>query len=584
MLINLQELFAALRNIARAGEPASKDYVTHISLDIIVCVVETATSSAARMRSFEFIDSRAPDNQQRRIQFLARSHAARAARHRSRIQPFEQRRSNSSDGEHIPSERDDGAQHQGRPHVNWTKRHTQANIILRPGPIPRAVSPTFGALNMTLPSWRPHSEEAESLHYYLSFFAPQVMLPKDANDRFLACSQHPVIFHSLLYAALLHREILCGGNHHSAENRQMLLHKMKTIGLLRDLISTLEDRMIDVAVHAILHLLWEQASIDEMSDDNEQVLLFVPHLPSACWVNVYGKAKSVCPHLRALKVLVQRAGGLDKIAPDLVRELRVYVQLLLVVGTSRVMFADVSWLRFDLIMASAACVRPAFPYSARVDETRVLDLLATHFSVGAFPSFGCGLQLRHDLPCDALEIYDRMCMLDVLLPFCQSLRRGDAEYDVLLMARSGFYHRLLSLPSWDELPEVERSTSSRTTYELCRLTVLLYSSAVIYPMPAQSGWHLKRLTSMRAVLTTYTTRETQTWDGSLLVWCLCVCGIAAFRTRQQDFFQSFLEKTLHRLSLTNWPAVRKINRSFLWSDGACARGAAVLWDAIRMET
>ncbi|KAI7235686.1 hypothetical protein KC330_g4123 [Hortaea werneckii] len=172
---------------------------------------------------------------------------------------------------------------------------------------------------MTLPSWQPHSEEAESLHYYLSFFAPQVMLPKDANERFLACSQYTIIFHSLQYAALLHREILRGGDHHRTENRQMLLHKMKTIGLLRDLISTLEDHMIDVAVHTILHLLWEQASIDDASEDEERVLLFVPHLPSACWVNVYGKARGVSPHFKALEALIQRAGGLDRIAPDLVR-------------------------------------------------------------------------------------------------------------------------------------------------------------------------------------------------------------------------------------------------------------------------
>ncbi|KAI7109197.1 hypothetical protein KC340_g346 [Hortaea werneckii] len=340
---------------------------------------------------------------------------------------------------------------------------------------------------MILPSWQPHSEEAESLHYYLSFFAPQVMLPKDANDRFLACSQYPIIFHSLQYAAHLHREILRGGDHRRTENRQMLLHKTKTIGLLRDLISTLEDRMIDVAVHAILHLLWEQASIDDASEDEERVLLFVPHLPSACWVNVYGKARSVSPHFRALKTLVQRAGGLDRIAPDLVRQLRV----------------------FDLIMASAACVRPAFPYSARVDEGGVLDLLATHFGMGTFPSFGFGLQLRHALPSATLEVYDRMCMLDVLLPFCQSLRRGDAAYDVLLMARSGFYHRLLSLPPWDELPESEKCVSFRTTYELCRVTVLLYSSAVIYPMAPQSGWHLKRLANMRAVLASCTYLSSQ---------------------------------------------------------------------------
>ncbi|KAI6799088.1 hypothetical protein KC361_g3110 [Hortaea werneckii] len=512
------------------------------------------------MRSFEFIDSRAPDNQQRRNQFLARSHAARAGSRKGRTQSGKQDKGNSSYGKHIPNERD-AAQHQGHLHVVRAKRHAQPNLIIHSGPIPRAVSPTFGALTMTLPSWQPHSAEAESLHYYLSFFAPQVMLPQDANDRFLACSQHPIIYHSLQYAALLHREILCSRNDDRTENRQMLVHKMKTIGLLRDLISTLEDRMIDIAVHAVLHLLWEQASVNEASGDEEQVLLFVPHLPSACWINVYGRAKSVCPHLRALKVLVHRAGGLDKIAPDLVRELRV----------------------FDLIMASAACVRPAFPYSARVDEAGVLDLLATHFGMETFPSFGSGLQLRHELPTAALEVYDRMCMLDALLPFCQSLRRGDAEYDVLLMARSGFYHRLLSLPSWHELPEFEKRTISWTTYELCRITVLLYSSAVIYPMPAQCGWHLKRLGSMRAVLATYTAQKVQTLDDSLRIWCLCVGGIAAFGTSQRSFFQSSLEETLRRLSLTSYSAVGKLNRRFLWSDDACARGVAALWDAMGME-
>ena len=211
-------------------------------------------------------------------------------------------------------------------------------------------------------------------------------------------------------------------------------------------------------------------------------------------------------------------------------------------------------------------------------------MLATHFGMGTFPSFGFGLQLRHALPSATLEVYDRMCMLDVLLPFCQSLRRGDAAYDVLLMARSGFYHRLLSLPPWDELPESEKCVSFRTTYELCRVTVLLYSSAVIYPMAPQSGWHLKRLANMRAVLASCTVRETQALDDSLLVWCLCVGGVAAFRTSQRCFFQSFLEETLHRLRMTSRSAVRKINGRFLWSDDACERGAAVLWDAVGLGT
>ncbi|RMY56316.1 hypothetical protein D0865_03718 [Hortaea werneckii] len=292
---------------------------------------------------------------------------------------------------------------------------------------------------MTLPSWQPHSEEAESLHYYLSFFAPQVMLPKDANDRFLACSQYPIIFHSLQYAAHLHRGILRGGDHRRTENRQMLLHKTKTIGLLRDLISTLEDRMIDVVVHAILHLLWEQAPIDDASEDEKRVLLFVPHLPSACWVNVYGKARSVSPHFRALEMLVQRAGGLDRIAPDLVRQLRV----------------------FDLIMASAVCVRPAFPYSARVDEGGVLDLLATHFGMGTFPSFGSGLQLRHALPSAALEVYDRISQFK--FSRTSMVMANDPEMESFLNSLGDFDDQALDAAMFSNIDHIFSCTESNVS-------------------------------------------------------------------------------------------------------------------------
>ena len=91
---------------------------------------------------------------------------------------------------------------------------------------------------------------------------------------------------------------------------------------MQELISSLDERRIELALLAIVMLLREDTEATSSPNGVKQSLPFVPHMPHACWVNVFGKANVVKEHLRAIVALVHRAGGLDNVSSDVQRELR----------------------------------------------------------------------------------------------------------------------------------------------------------------------------------------------------------------------------------------------------------------------
>jgi hypothetical protein len=59
-------------------------------------------------------------------------------------------------------------------------------------------------------------------------------------------------------------------------------------------------------------------------------------------------------------------------------------------------------------------------------------------------------------------------------------------------------------------------------YECCRLTAILYSTAVIFPQPAHSGWHMKLVRDVMAVLTSEVVDDWCEFAPALLLWVLVV--------------------------------------------------------------
>lgn len=161
-------------------------------------------------------------------------------------------------------------------------------------------------------------------------------------------------------------------------------------------------------------------------------------------------------------------------------------------------------------------------------------------------------------------------------------RWSSSETEAIREALNDAHHRVTSLRSWHDLGEEDRAASYLATYECCRLTCRLYSNSIIFPVTVNE-WLLHLLQDIKALLLS---ANLQRWTDDtvpLLLWCLFVSSMAAYRTEESKFFEACLRKLLEENGLRTWKPVHKILQQFVWTDCGCAQGAAVIWDRCGME-
>jgi hypothetical protein len=134
---------------------------------------------------------------------------------------------------------------------------------------------------------------------------------------------------------------------------------------------------------------------------------------------------------------------------------------------------------------------------------------------------------------------------------------------------------------WQELCEARRGDASEV-YECCRLSALLYSTAIIFPISPHTGWYLPLLAKIKRLLETSDTLLYSEPDEvtHVVLWCLTVAGIAALRTEHRKWFENTLGAALRRNRFSAWEEVRDILGRFVWSDVACGPGAILLWERL----
>ena len=143
--------------------------------------------------------------------------------------------------------------------------------------------------------------------------------------------------------------------------------------------------------------------------------------------------------------------------------------------------------------------------------------------------------------------------------------------------------RIMALTPWNELSEDARGTSHFATYECCRLTAMLYSNSVLFPLPTASSWHIDLLLQIRRILAE---ARLQLWPddaGALLIWSLCIASIAAFWTDHKMYFIRELESALLAKGVASWSAFHAILKRFLWTDIACWAGGMDVWKSLQMN-
>lgn len=153
----------------------------------------------------------------------------------------------------------------------------------------------------------------------------------------------------------------------------------------------------------------------------------------------------------------------------------------------------------------------------------------------------------------------------------------------LLAVRNATVHRLLSLPTWEEIDDAEKKKTDNLTYEVCRITSVLYANAVLLGIPPHNGWHRMVVARLRTIIEVARLDHVSEDVPDFLIWSLVLAGIAAYRTPHRRFFEHALRTILLRSGLYSWRSVRAAVGQFLWADSACEHGVAVLWDAIDLE-
>ncbi|KAK4493789.1 hypothetical protein PRZ48_014974 [Zasmidium cellare] len=373
-------------------------------------------------------------------------------------------------------------------------------------------------------------------------------------DWFALYCQEPIVFHGFNVAAAMHDDLLSKKGRWS-KSSEIISHRGELLGRVGQLISNIEDSKLELAVFGIATLIVTTLQVGRSWPD--WVLLLSPHMPSANFDSVFGRTLVEPEPVKAMMQLVNRIGGLQKIRlPGLA-----------------IVAAGV-----DMRRAGQAGTKPFLPSLSKLHDD--ISLACIEVQADSKPGYGFSTHIPGGLPQTMLQALTFLCSVDALM----SLARDDVqlEYDRnhLVQARNATHHQILSLDRWGDLEEEQRSGCSREAYECCRLTSRLYSTAILWGMPPDTGWHYKIVRQVRDILEASQFHRWPQESARFLAWVLVMCGIASYRSADRRFFEQSLRVTLLRNGVTTLHQLKEVVSPFVWSEKACADGTAVLWDML----
>jgi hypothetical protein len=234
--------------------------------------------------------------------------------------------------------------------------------------------------------------------------------------------------------------------------------------------------------------------------------------------------------------------------------------------------------RADIVCASMELIQPGYPTRHPLDSLvasckHIMDMDALELS----RTLGQGFRilLQNGLQKDLRETLESISEITVALGHYQRGGRYAPSLSDIIAARTITQHRPLSLaPPFSDIPQPDECI-----YNATRVSALIYSDMVLFPLPPQAGVKPKLADMLRRALDCCTIQSC--WRGGshprLLLWTGVVGGIAASSTSQKPWYASRLHKLSTKLRIYDWELIKKILSSFLWWDYICEEPAKRLW-------
>jgi hypothetical protein len=176
---------------------------------------------------------------------------------------------------------------------------------------------------------------------------------------------------------------------------------------------------------------------------------------------------------------------------------------------------------------------------------------------------------------DLLDVLRAMSNLTIdIESYCQGAP-ATSDLATIIDKRNKIQHLLLSLPTYEELSSF--LVDSPSLYEPIRLTSLIYSLAVVIPLPPSRSPHQQLATLLQSILVQPHASACWEESPSLVLWCLILGGIAAFGTDCRNWYIQNIMALSARMGLYSWLDVASEMRRYLWLESACDVGGRELW-------
>jgi hypothetical protein len=182
---------------------------------------------------------------------------------------------------------------------------------------------------------------------------------------------------------------------------------------------------------------------------------------------------------------------------------------------------------------------------------------------------------------DVESIIRDMCDITVKIDnYCRGIA-STPTITVIINIRNATQHTLMSLPSADEIPCWEKGDRSR--YETLRIALILFSMAVVFPLPRITAVRARVVCSLKAAIEESDPEDIWVESPHVFLWILVLGGTSALGMEERGWFVRRLAHVSCTLSCSTWRDAEHIMSKHLWLQSACDGAGRELWEEVTWE-
>ncbi|KAL4868869.1 hypothetical protein BDV12DRAFT_208936 [Aspergillus spectabilis] len=371
---------------------------------------------------------------------------------------------------------------------------------------------------------------------------------------FLYSQSDPTLHNAMLFGSFSHRRALIKGqgDFYARDVKNMTLSLVNSISMINKDIQNPSRALVDEVILSVLCL----ANNDNPRGEKTQESPFQPPLRSLQWLNIYGSLSPNSIHQAGLANLVCLKGGLEKIE---LPGLAAIISFSSILGASR----SISQPQFPFVSLQSG-IPPTLH-----DVINTQDPMICH---------GPDILLALQVPEEMQKVfYAARAYLSLVEAYVEGAPMA-RDTAVICDYRNLVQWHIMSLPPGSQLHYPFHQIYS--TYECCRLALVIVGVGVIFPLPAGS---LPRLELARMLL-----HELQQYEHILVAsssidalkmhcWCVVLGGIAASGSQERKWFVHELGRLAFSMPISSWRSLHTMLSSILWLDSGCSEAGKDLW-------